>query len=295
MSNRIAQAAQLACLLEVSAAKPGNVNRLHDFSDLHFEDFLRSAMAIGPAMENANRYSVGQIVSHAIQDTRRIVKTNANLGIVLLLAPLVKACSIRASDVESGKTETEDLARLREHLESILAGLTVNDARLTYEAIRTVHAGGLGKVNQSDINEEPTITLLQAMALAQKSDSIASEYVSRYAITFEIGFPALKETMGSGSDLPSSIVQAFLVILSCVPDTLIARKKGKEKAIQVSGWARQVVEKGGVLTPGGQAAITELDRGLRKDGHNLNPGTTADLTAAAVFLHLYRQNVLRSY
>jgi triphosphoribosyl-dephospho-CoA synthase len=289
MVNTIAQAAQMACLLEVSAPKPGNVNRLHDFSDLHFEDLLLSGLAIGPAMENAFKYSVGQIISHAIQDTRLLVSTNTNLGIVLLLAPLVKACSFETGGTRIVKHDQEFIARTRENLTAILVGLTVEDAQLAYAAIRMVNPGGMGKVSQSDISEEPSITLLKAMSLAKENDSIASEYGSRYQITFEIGLPALKETLQAGKDLASAIVQAYLVVLSRVPDTLIARKMGKDKAIQVSQWAEEVLKKGGTLTLEGWQAIAELDRKLRDENHSLNPGTTADLITAAVFLHLYDQ------
>ena len=45
----IAALAQLACLLEVSAPKPGNVSPGRHFADLTYEDFLTSAVAIGPA------------------------------------------------------------------------------------------------------------------------------------------------------------------------------------------------------------------------------------------------------
>ena len=287
MAKRIAQAAQIACLLEASAPKPGNVNRLHDFSDLHFEDLLLSAVAIGPAMESAYKYSVGQIIFRAIQDTQLLVNTNTNLGIVLLLAPLVKACSFGPGGYRILKPDTDNFANTREKLTAILVGLTVEDARLAYAAIRSVHAGGLGKVTQADISEEPSITLLKAMALVQENDSVASEYVSRYAITFEIGVPALKEALGAGNNLSSAIVQTFLVILSRVPDTLIARKIGKERAIQVSQWAKDVLEKGGTLAPEGWKAIAELDRELRDANHTCNPGTTADLTTATVFLYLY--------
>jgi triphosphoribosyl-dephospho-CoA synthase len=289
MAKRIAQAAQMACLLEVSAPKPGNVNRLHDFHDLHFEDLLLSAVAIGPAMENAFKFSVGQIIYRAIQDTHQLVATNTNLGIVLLLAPLVKACSYGPGAYRTVRRPSDGLTRMREDLTATLAGMTVEDARLAYAAIRMVRPGGLGKVSESDISEEPSITLLKAMALAQENDSIASEYVSRFAITFEIGYPALQESLHAGADLSSAIVQAYLVILSRVPDTLIARKVGKEQAVQVSHWAEEVLQKGGTRTPEGCKAIAELDRELRDEKHSLNPGTTADLTAATVFLYLYNQ------
>ena len=44
-ARQVAQAAQIACLLEVSAPKPGNVSRYADFADTRFEDFLLSAVA----------------------------------------------------------------------------------------------------------------------------------------------------------------------------------------------------------------------------------------------------------
>ncbi|HVN53194.1 MAG TPA: triphosphoribosyl-dephospho-CoA synthase [Anaerolineaceae bacterium] len=281
---RIAQAAQIACLLEVSALKPGNVSRPHDFSDLRFEDFLLSAVAIGPAMQSARRNSVGKIIWRAIRDTQRVVNTNTNLGIVLLLSPLVKASNeVFRPNVAPG---SHDLGQLKRHLSDILANLSVEDARLAYKAIRQAQAGGLGRSAQADVSEEPTITLLQAMELAKERDSVAREYVSGYHYTFDIAYPALRETYLTTRDLPQAIVQTSITLLASIPDTLIARKRGKEMAIQVSQWASEANEKGGVLTPQGRTALQTLDGNLRDERHTLNPGTTADLTAAAIFLHL---------
>lgn len=285
--KRIAQAAQMACLLEVSAPKPGNVNRLHDFADLRFEDFLLSAVAIGPAMGAAGKSSVGQTVLRAIQDTRRVVSTNTNLGIVLLLAPLAKA----AAQLESSLSRTSDpqkrLVKLRNELGKILTELTVEDSRLAYTAIRLAQAGALGQVSEGDVTEEPEISLLEAMALAQERDAIAREYVTNFKITFEIGYPALAEAYRKSGDMTQAIVQAYLTILSRTTDTLIARKRGAEMAQRVSQWAAETLAMGGVLTPQGQEQIANLDRRLRERGnHSLNPGTTADLTSAAIFLYL---------
>ena len=57
----IATCARLACVLEVSAPKPGNVNRLHDFEDTRFDDFLASGIALGNVCEEAarNGFDVG--------------------------------------------------------------------------------------------------------------------------------------------------------------------------------------------------------------------------------------------
>ena len=51
----VAGAAQLACVLEVSAEKPGNITPSHDFHDMSYEDMLRSAIAIGPELGRAGR------------------------------------------------------------------------------------------------------------------------------------------------------------------------------------------------------------------------------------------------
>src|SRR5439155_19369601 len=46
----VAAGAQLACLLEASAPKPGNVSPFASFRDATYEDFLASAASIGQAL-----------------------------------------------------------------------------------------------------------------------------------------------------------------------------------------------------------------------------------------------------
>src|SRR5262245_53537811 len=80
--------AQFACLLEVTARKPGNVHRFRDLPGLQFVDCLLSAVAIAEPLDRAAEIGVGDAVYEAIEATRRVVATNTNLGMVLLLAPL---------------------------------------------------------------------------------------------------------------------------------------------------------------------------------------------------------------
>jgi triphosphoribosyl-dephospho-CoA synthase len=275
MNKRSAQRAQMACVLEACAPKPGNVNREHNFSDTSLEDFLLSAIAMGSSLEDAAQSCVGRIILNAATDTRALVQSNTNLGIILLLAPLVKAC-----------TTTKAGGNIRQSLEAVLSSLTVEDARLAYEAIRLAQPGGLGRVSHADVREQPSITLLQAMTLAADRDAIAREYATGFAITFETGLPAMKEAVAGVENFSCAIVQAFLTILSRVPDTLIERKKGTAAARGVSQMAADVLAKGGMRTPEGKSALAEMDLALRDPGHMLNPGTTADLTAAAIFLAL---------
>jgi triphosphoribosyl-dephospho-CoA synthase len=284
--NRIARLAHMACVLEACAPKPGNVNRCHDFADTSLEDFLVSAAATGPAFENASQMEVGRIIWQATVDTRQRVHVNTNLGITLLLAPLVKACVSGIKVAGQGTTLVKDIGYVRKRLHSILESLTVEDACLAFAAIRLARPGGLGQVPNADVSEEPSVTLLEAMALAKDRDAIAREYATDFEITFEIGLPALKEVLATGEGFFSAIVHTFLTILKRVPDTLIARKRGQAVALHASQWASRVLSEGSVFTSHGRALLAEMDKELRDPDHALNPGTTADLTAAALFLAL---------
>lgn len=98
-----------------------------------------------------------------------------------------------------------------------------------------------------------------------------------------------KEAWPAADDPSTAIVQVYLTILAHVPDTLIARKRGGDVACQVSRWAEEVLAVGGVFTTQGRKALEELDHALRDERHTLNPGTTADLTTAAIFLVLLHE------
>ena len=285
--RQVAQVAQIACLLEVSAPKPGNVNRYADFDDARLEDFLLSAVAIGPAIEMCATAPVGQAILRAVRDTQELVSTNTNLGTILLFVPLAKAYHRLGTASEGG----ERARGLRGELRAVLEGMTVEDTCLVYAAIRAARPGGMGRVEREDISQEPTLPLQQAMALAQDRDTIAREYCTAYAVTFQVGLPALMAARRAGADLPTAIVQTFLTLLARVPDTLIWRKRGEEAARLASERARHVLELGGAMTQAGQAALRQLDAELRDARHALNPGTTADLTAATIFLALLQEGM----
>jgi len=79
-------------------------------------------------------------------------------------------------------------------------------------------------------------------------------------------------------------VHTFLKILSEVPDTLIARKAGMSKAKEASAQAKRVLEEGGLITQKGRNILIKFDAKLHARGHQLNPGTTADLTSTVLAL-----------
>lgn len=268
--SEIALLAQTASLLEVAASKPGNVSRHHDFADTTFEDFLLSGLAIGAAMSAAGEAGVGEAVLRAVRDTRRWVSVNTNLGIILLLAPLARAAA-------------QDGTSLRHRLSSVLAALTLEDAVAAYAAIRLAEPGGLGRVESHDVSGEPTLTLRDAMALAANRDTIAREYVTDYAVTFDVALPSLRRARGAGFGWSDSTLECYLRVLADVPDTLVERKCGPEAARAVSGRAREVMSAGAPGSRERALAAAAFDAELRGDGNRLNPGTSADLVAAALF------------
>lgn len=269
----VAQSVQLACLLEASAEKPGNVTPTRCFHDMRYEDFLRSAVAIGPQLALAGSRGVGATILACIQATRRLTQANTNLGIVLLFAPLARA----ALTTDSG---------LRAGLQDVLRSLSLDDARDAYAAIRLALPGGFEQNERHDIRSEPTVTLLEAMVSAAERDSIAAEYLNNFAVTFDLGLPLLRYALERGAPTGQAIVQTYIELLARLPDTLIARKLGSEQARAVSKLATTVVEAGGVFEAEGRAAITRLDETLRDANNRLNPGTTADLVAVVLFVAL---------
>ena len=270
----IAVAATLACLLEASAEKVGNVTPSRRFADARYEDFVVSALAFGPAIAAAGRLGVGRAVFEAVRATRREVATNTNLGIALLLAPIAAAWSSRGR------------GSLRQRLLRVLGRLTRADAVFAYRAITLARPGGLGRVAEADVGRRPSLTLREAMALAARRDAIAAEYAGDFHLTFDVALPALGKALGRGLGPLAAIAHAHLDVLARVPDTLIARKAGAEAAAAVSRRAREAMRRGGMLTRGGRAAAGRLDTALRRDANRLNPGASADLIAAALFVWL---------
>jgi triphosphoribosyl-dephospho-CoA synthase len=273
--SRIVAAAQLACLLEATAAKPGNVSPGRGFADATYEDYLASAAAIGGPFAGVGDRPLGRTVRLAVEATWRWTHSNTNLGIVLLLAPLARASLVAGRDGD-----------VRAAIRHVLERTTVDDAREVYAAIRRAAPGGLGRVDEQDVSGEPDRTLLEVMRLATDRDGIAREYATGFQTTFEIAVPALQRARTDGLSWSDRMVETFLTLLAVRPDTHVVRRSGTALAAEVSRRAEAALDAGGVRSAAGRCAIEEMDRALRDPRHAANPGTTADLTAAAAFVVL---------
>jgi triphosphoribosyl-dephospho-CoA synthase len=299
----VAAAAQLACLLEASAPKPGNVSPGRHFSDMRYEDFLASAAAIGGPLTAAAGRPLGATIRLAIEATARWTRANTNLGIVLLLAPLARAAVTVGSDpgdgaswgltpgpdepgVGGGGEGDSSWQKLRTRLRQVLDETTVEDARDVYEAIRLASPGGLGTADSQDVAGDPTVTLVDAMRLAAHRDGIAREYATAFELTFETGAPAVARARRDGLPWDDAIVETFLAVLANTVDTHVVRRGGASLAADVSRLAHDAIAAGGVRSESGRRAIAAMDARLRDPRNVANPGTAADLTAAAIFVVL---------
>jgi len=297
--------ATLAALLEVSAyPKPGNVHRTRDQPHTRFEHFLAGSVALGDAMgrlaeegfeaEGGERrwedVGLGRAVFMAVSDSLRWQRGgNVNLGVALLFAPIAAAAgaALRKGDAVTVK-------ELRERLDVVTRSTTPEDAVLVYEAIRTaMNPLVLGDVEDLDVYDDSSsnrivekgMNLLDIFRLCSGRDYVCREWTSHFPVTFEEGYPSLKEGLGEGG-VNTAVVDTFLKILSKNPDSLIRRKSGDERASEVSERARAIVEVGGYGEEAGREMTVALDAVLAEAKGALNPGTTADLTASSLFVAL---------
>jgi len=267
----IAECVTLAAIMEATSAKPGNVHRGADFEDVSYPDFILAAVAIGPILGAADHTQLGSRALRAVQATQTWIGSNANLGIVLLLAPLALA----ARDQPLGAAVGQVLGRL-----------TPTDAANVYQAIRLASPGGLGQVQQADVHAEPPSDLIAAMRLAADRDLVARQYANGFREVFDVVVPSLQSEIGASQQLSPAIVRTHLRVMSEFPDSLICRKLGPAVAHRSADWAKRVLDAGPAGSPEYQRELADFDFWLRSDGHRRNPGTTADLIAAGLFVLL---------
>jgi triphosphoribosyl-dephospho-CoA synthase len=259
-----------ACELDVTVRKPGNVSVASPGHRMSAEQFIASAQAAAVPLFEAGA-PVGERIEHAVRATQAAVACNTNLGIVLLIAPLA-AAGERAGALAGASA-------LHAALDAVLAALDVADARAAYRAIALANPAGLGQVERADVRHVPQIGLRDAMALGAPCDLIARQYANGYADLFA----ALRRDVASGFVLAraadADVQRVYLGWLSRYPDSHIVRKHGEAVAHTVmtaaQAWA-------GHPAPERAPAFAEWDESLKAAG--INPGTSADLTVATLWI-----------
>ena len=299
-AQHISKCLELAIMLEVSAEKPGNVSLTSSFEGTRVEHFLSSAVAAGPTFREAayrgisvaeNRLEIGkvglgQLIKTCVADISAWQRGgNTILGTVMLFVPI----AVAAGMVPFEENYVLDFAHLRKNIDLAVKSTTALDSVHLYEAVDIASPSGLNDAPDFDVTDpaskerliKENAGLFEVFKIASSYDDICFEWVNNYPITFDLAYPYLMEQLESKT-LNNAVVHTFLKILSERPDTFIARKVGKERALEVSLDAKAVLELGGLETAEGKRSLVEFDKKLRSSGNKCNPGTTADLTAAAL-------------
>ncbi|MBO7719776.1 MAG: triphosphoribosyl-dephospho-CoA synthase, partial [Methanosphaera sp.] len=127
------------------------------------------------------------------------------------------------------------------------------------------------------------INLYDLLQMSAKYDMISYELTNKLPVIFNTGFPAYSE-LSSEYPLNDSAIECYLRILSTTNDTLISRKYGGQVAEEISQKAMEILESTDIQTSQRLDALNEFDEYLNENKYN--PGTTADFTAASIFVSL---------
>ena len=311
--------ATLALLLEVAGTpKPGNVDRRRDLDDLRFEAFLGGAVGARPGLELAATGAtadevpgVGEAFERAVAGMSDRAGTNTQFGCLLLLVPLVRA----AADPERELSP--------DSVDALCQSTTVDDAVAFYRAFEAVDVAvddpppGAGDLDvRRGSHAEPAIrergmTLRDVLALSadpgdpettEDPDRVPDRNAAEWTEGFPRTFRAAEWILTDEGPLADRAARAFLGLLAAEPDTLVASTLGAETAHEASGRARAILEPdaGDPSGPVGDVSGVDADavHGADLDAaeslaeafvaEGINPGTTADLTCAALFVALRR-------
>jgi triphosphoribosyl-dephospho-CoA synthase len=275
-ADYIAQCAQLAMLIELSSSpKPGNVDRCHDHDDTRFQHFLASAVSVYPIFDRAayGDERIGSLLLDAVLAWKNWhLGGNTHFGSLVLLIPLASAAG------RSGP--------LRKELCDIINSSSVEDAVDFYEAFRLAGAR-VAEVNDFDLKcsgskeevQSCNKTLLDLMKLSENHDLIAKEWARCFERSFSLSDLLMENVLQYG--INDGVVLTYFEALSQEPDSLVQAKFGIDKAIEVSERAGAIFREDLKDMP---EFAKKLDHTFIEEG--INPGSTADLISAALFIAL---------
>jgi triphosphoribosyl-dephospho-CoA synthase len=288
--------AQLALLLEVAGTpKPGNVDRVRDFSDLRFEHFLAGTVGAGPGLRAAQEGTpVGEAFEQAIAGMSQQEGGNTQFGALLLIVPLVRAAADGDLTPEGATrvvedTTVEDAAnffRAFDHADVFVSDPPEDaealDVRRGSDAVPAVEERGLTLYDVLELGAGEDTDERSSSSHPSEDASLGDDVAREWTNDFERTFWAADRLAELEGPASAKGAQVYLELLAREPDTLVAKQHGRKTAESVRVRAQQALD-------GGPEFVEAFADSLVKDG--VNPGTTADLTAAGLFVALARGEV----
>lgn len=274
----VARSAQLALLLEVSAyPKPGNVSRMRDFEDTHYEHFLASSVAVYPVLREAaaSDNGVGRLIRRGVAESMKWqTGGNTHFGALLLLIPLAMA---------AGACENHNTEEIKRKAKEIMQNTSVNDAVELYRTFPEAKVRVSTDVPELDVMNEASVTeikekkmpLYEILTISASYDLISRELVCGFDTTFS--YATVLANFAREMRINDAITHTYLRLLSDEEDTFVKMKFGAEKSEYVQERAKGIVKRGYEIKE-----IEDFDGELIAQG--INPGSAADIIAAALFI-----------
>lgn len=278
--RRAAEIYWRACVGELKALKPGNVHRHAEGHGMTVENFLASAYATAhiisdPALKLSER------ILQSVSATREAVAMNTNLGTVLLCAPIAAAA------------DRDPSLKLRLSISDVIMCSGIGDAEDILKAIRLAAPSGLSKVDVHDVRETASADIFTMMKEARSKDMIARQYSNGFREIFGFGFNQIKVGTAAGLSATDIVTKVYLGYLSRFLDTHIVRQHGKSTAKEVRKSAVRLYHD--FQTGSGAAVLRErlMQADAAWKANDINPGTSADLTVAALFAYSIENSAIQ--
>jgi triphosphoribosyl-dephospho-CoA synthase len=263
----VAACVATALTLVYSAPTPGVGSRYIDRRIAH-ESRMLSVIPAREMLAGSGRRGVGETVLETTLASIPLAGF-ADLRAVAHLAPLCRA------------------ALLGESSGSVLARLGHEDLAPFARALEAAGEGGvLAGALRVTLGAGKDATLRDAMRFASARDSLAREYARGFEVTRELARPALLAALSRADSIRGALVQAYIEVLSEVPDLDVAGRAGSREAEDVSRMAHGVIKAGGVHSRRGLEGIANLDGILRADPRLAPSATEPPLAAAALLVAL---------
>lgn len=285
LNASIGHIVRLAIECESGSIKAGNVHPHASFQNMTHLHFVESATVIGACIDDNIDSSVGEIVLKCVLGMLDEVSVNTCLGSILLLVPMVVAQ--RRLDTKLYPSES-DLASnafgsLQRAVSRALSELTSSDAAQIYEAIVRANPGGVNTSDKLDVRGKPPDSILDAMRIAAAWDDVALQYVTGFELVFQYA-DRLRLALAEPLKISDAVRRLQIEVLAERVDSLIVRKQGRDHASKIKDLAQAVLSSGEYGDPNYEVAWNSLDDQLRDPKNRNNPGTTADMLAAAIFV-----------
>ncbi len=261
--------------------KPGNIGPGQDFSDTTYSDFLVSIHIIGKHAElvSLGKETFGEGILGYVRESLEELGMNAHLGTALLLMPLTKTAS--------GLTLPTSTNILRERLRSVLDEAGEAESILVCRAIKEMSPAGLRDPYFVQTSIEEMAKSIEKEGIAYREwmnrgadlDGVAKETTEGYPRVFRYA-----ESMLLKGAIRKNILSTYLEILSEGMDTLVLGTRGEEVAGRICAMAHGALKARSTAVGTFEDRVQELNRYCVEE--DANPGTTADLVAASIYVAL---------